>query len=108
MALLTPQQVAITGPTIVLSAANSSDTVVPDERVFLWYKNTNAAVRNISIVVPGSVFGQARPDVPVVIAATTGEELIGPMVADLADPTTGLITATIDATAGVTVAAVRV
>lgn len=108
MALLTPQQVAITGPTITLSAANSSDTVVPDERVFLWYKNTNAAVRNISVVVPGTVFGQARPDVPVVIAGTTGEELIGPLVADLADPTTGLITVTIDATAGVTVAAVRV
>jgi len=44
----------------------------------------------------------------VTIAATTGEEMIGPMVQALADPATGLITINITDVTGITVAAVRV
>lgn len=108
MALLSAQQVTITGAAITLGAAAASDTVAPDDRLFLWYKNTNAATRDITVVVPGTQYGQARPDVVRTIAATTGEALIGPLVSDLADPATGLITVTLSATAGVTVAAVRI
>jgi len=108
MALLTAQQVAITGLSPSFASATASDTIVPDERVFLYYKNTNAATRDITVVVPATTFGQNNPDVASTIAATTGEERIGPMVPGLADPTTGLITITLSATPGVTVAAVRV
>jgi len=108
MALLTPQQIAITGPAVTHDPAGASDTIRPDGRVFLWYKNTNGATRNITVVVPGSEYGQARPDIVATIAATTGEELIGPLPRDLADPTTGLITVTTSAQTGLTVAAVRV
>jgi len=108
MALLTPQQIAITGPAVTLAAASASDTIRPDGRVYLWYKNTNGATRDIVVVVPGTTYGQARPDITVTIAATTGEKLIGPLPRDLADPTTGLITVTTSAQTGLTVAAVRV
>jgi len=108
MALLVPQQVRVDGPNITFGAAGASDTVQPDDRVMLVYKNTNAATRDIVVVVPGTTFGQANPDVTNTIAATTGEEYIGPMVGALADPTTGLITVTTSAQAGLTVAAVRI
>lgn len=109
MAQLNPQQVGITGTTPAYAAVTASDTIVPDDRTFLIVKNTTATVDNAAVVVPGSVYGQARPDVTVVVPITTGERWIGPMVADLADPTTGLITVThSQVAAGVTSALVRV
>jgi hypothetical protein len=108
MAPLVPQQIGYTGSLPTLGAANASDTVAADDRVFLWVKNTNAATRNIVISAPPGLdkFGQTFPDISVTIAATTGEEMIGPMVGDLA--VDGIITITPSATAGVTIAAVRV
>jgi hypothetical protein len=108
MALLAHQQITITGATITLGATAASDTVNPDDRLFLWYKNTNAATRDITIVVPGTYYAQNLADVTVTIAATTGEELIGPIDTRLADPTTGLVTVNHSATAGLTVAAVKI
>lgn len=108
MALLSPQQITITGTDITYGAANASDTLVPDERAYLHYKNTNASTRTVTVVVPGTTFGQANPDVAVTLGATTGDEKIGPLPASLADPATGLITVTVSATAGVTVALCRV
>ena len=109
MALLTPQQIKITGLAPVLAAANSTDTVAADERVFLLYRNTNAATRTITVVTPTKLdqYGQALPDIVITIAATTGEERIGPMTQDLAD-STGLVTVNLSATANVTVAAIRI
>ncbi len=108
MALLAPQQIGYAGTLPTLAAASTSDTVKPDDRVFLWYKNTDASTENITVVVPGTNFGLALTDITVLIAATTGEEMIGPMVSALADPITGLITITMASATGVTVAAVRV
>ena len=108
MALLSYQQIGITGPAITPVTPAASDTIAPDERGFLLYENTNAATRDITVVVPGTLYGQARPDIVRTIAATTGRALIGPLVADLADPTTGLITITTSAQTGVTVAACRI
>lgn len=108
MALLTPQQITITGADITPVAASVSDTVKSDDRVFLEYANTDAATRDVTVVVPGSKFGQPLTDVVVTLPATTGRKRIGPMTRDLADPSTGLVTVTLSATAGVTVAAVRV
>lgn len=110
MALLAAQQIKITGLNPVFTAASASDTVVPDERVILIYLNTDAATRTISLVTPAKLdqFGQSLPDVQVTIAATTGREVIGPITQDFADPSTGLATITLSATANVTVAAVRI
>jgi len=109
MALLAHQQITIGGATITLGAASASDTVVPDDRLFLLYRNTNAATRDIVVVVPGTYYGQPLTDSTVTIAGTTGEEFIGPIDRRLADPTTGLVTITCTASAvGVTVAAIRV
>lgn len=107
MALLSPQQAAITGTTPSYAAVTASDTVVPDDRAFLIVKNTTGTVDNISVVVPGSVYGQPRADIAVTVPITTGERWIGPLVGDLADPTTGLITITHSNT-GATCALVRV
>jgi len=110
MALLAAQQISITGLNPTFAAANSSDTIVPDDRVILIYLNTNAATRTISLVTPTKLdqFGQALPNVDVVIAAVTGREVIGPIDQSFADPATGLATITLSATTNVTVAAVRI
>lgn len=109
MALLATQQVAITGLAPTYGAVSASDTVVPDDRTFLHVKNVNASPDTCTVVVPGTAYGQARPDVAVTVPATTGDRMIGPMVYDLADPTTGLITVTHSNTnAQVTCALLRV
>lgn len=108
MALLTAQQVGITGTAVTYATPTVSDTVAPDERAFWHVKNTNAATRTATVVVPGSTYGQANPDVPVTVAALTGDQMIGPLSAALADSSTGLITLTLSATAGVTAAIVRI
>ncbi len=110
MALLSVQQMQIGTPLPTFGAAAASDTVRPDDdRVFLWYKNTNAATRDVNISTPSQFdrFGETFPDIgPFTLAATTGEALI-PIHDVLADPATGLVTVTLSATADVTVAAVR-
>jgi hypothetical protein len=89
------------------SAATTSDTVPWDEHGYLWYKSTQGTTEVITVVVPGSLFGIAITDITVTIGATTGEEVIGPLVQSLADPNTGLVTVTIADVTGITVAAVR-
>jgi hypothetical protein len=110
VALLSPQQIPnSTSLTPTYSTVGATDTVVPDDRSFLVWRNTNASVNNVTVVVPGADYGQARPDVSFVVPATTGEKWYGPLVPDLADPTTGLISITNSNTgAGSTVALVRV
>lgn len=108
MALLSPQQIAITGLTVALSAAGASDTAAPDDRVFWRVKNASGSAITATVVVPGTTFGQANPDVAVNVPATTGDVLIGPLVPALADASTGLITLTTSAQTSVTSALVKV
>lgn len=108
MALLSQQQVVITGTTPAYTAVAATDTVVPDERGFLIVKNGNASADTATVVVPGLAYGQNRPDVAVTVPATTGERWIGPLTPELADPVTGLISITHSVTATVTCAYVRV
>lgn len=110
MALLTTQEIGYSGSLPTLSAVNSSDTFVPDDRTFIWAKNTNGATRDITIATTKTgVGGLAIADVTVTIAVTTGEEMIGPFPAQhFADASTGLATVSYTATAGVTAAVVRV
>ena len=108
MSLLAAQQVAITGTTLTMSAAGASDTVAPDERAFWRVKNASGSPITATVVVPGTTFGQANPDVAVTVEATTGDKLIGPLVPALADPSSGLITLTTSAQTSVTSAIVKI
>ena len=78
MALFATQEINY-GTTPSYAAVNASDTFVPDQFTFLHVKNTNAATRVITVVTTSTgVGGQAVADVAVTIAATTGDEMIGP------------------------------
>lgn len=109
MALLTTQQVVITGlaPTFA-SAAGGGDTVVPDDRTFLHVKNASAGAITVTVVVPGTTYGQANPDVAVSVPATTGERMIGPLTAALVNPATGVVDISYSGVTSLTVAAIRV
>ncbi|MEO5665513.1 MAG: hypothetical protein ABIR39_19785 [Nocardioides sp.] len=108
MALLTPQQVGITGTTPTYGAVAASDTVTPDDRTFLIVKNAGGSPDTCTVVIPGSYLGQAIPDVAVTVPATNGERWIGPLNAAAVDPTTGLVTITHSFTTSVTCALVRI
>jgi hypothetical protein len=61
----------------------------------------------VTVLTPGNdKYGQARPDIAVAVPATTGERLIGPFPADLADPADGLVAITYSGVTSLTVAAV--
>jgi hypothetical protein len=108
LALLAYQQLgSYSGAMPSFSAATASDTIAPDEHGYLWYRSTQGTTEVITVVVPGNNFGNPLTDITVTIGATTGEEVIGPLVQALADPATGLITVTIADVTGITVAAVR-
>ena len=102
MALLSPQQVTITGAAVTLSAGASQDTIPPGTRYALWVKTTGTAT-TVTLVTPTGLdrFGVALGDVSIACPAT-GDRLIGPLDAALADSTTGLITANFTSTAGMT------
>lgn len=89
-----------------------ANTVPPDDRAFLEFENSNASPRTITLYVPSSgdvdAFGRTNTaDLSYTLAATTGRKRIGPLTRELA-LATGMIGFTIDANAGVTVAALRI
>lgn len=109
MALLAPQVPTVSaGVAPTYSAANASDTFAAGTNIMLLVENSNAATRTITITTTPTYRGQAIPDPAPTIAATTGRLTMGPFPADLyADPTTGLVTVTPSATAGVTYAVIQ-
>ena len=89
MAAITLQSIAIAGLGPTYSTATASDTtsgITPDDRVFIHAKNSNASTATItinpvaptSVKVPG-VGNVAVPALAVVIPATTGDRMIGPI-----------------------------
>lgn len=103
MALVVPQVPNITGTAITYSTPTTSETFVPGNNVYYHVKTGGTAITT-TVVVPGSVYGQARPDVAISIGTST-DRIIGPLVPDLADPATGLVTITHSVTTSVTAAA---
>lgn len=108
MATLTYKQPVITGTDPALVAASGGgDKVAPNDRGYLHVRNASGAPITVTVVVPGNTqFAQAAPDVAVVVPATTGERLIGPFPAILADPTDGLVAITYSGVTSLTVAAI--
>lgn len=111
MALLTPQVVARTGLAPAYTAANSSDTVTPvvGSLLFLHVKNANASACTVTLVDAGRTpAGSSAANPTVVVPATTGDRMIGPLPSTMADPVTGVITVNYSITASVTAALVQV
>jgi hypothetical protein len=111
MALLAPQVVARTGLAPAYGAVAASDTIAPviGSLLFLHVKNGNAAANTVTIVDAGRTpTGSAATNPTVVVPATTGDRMIGPLPSTLADPVTALITVQHSVTATVTCALVQV
>ena len=109
MALLTYQQIGISGASVSYAAATATvgDAVTPDDRGFMHIRNGSGSSITATLVVPGSQYGQARPDVPVTVPAGA-DRFIGPLISDYADPADGQVDVICSAVTSVTVAAVRV
>lgn len=95
---------AVHGPT---SATAGPDTIAPAGRpVILYVNNGNASAITLLIVIPGlTKYGLAQPDITSV-SITAGAHGTFLLPADIADPTTGLISITSSLTPSVTFYAV--
>jgi hypothetical protein len=94
----------------VLSITGDDDNITPDSRGFLWVRNTDASPKTVAVTVPGFTKGVANPDVPVTVSAG-GQQMIGPLVPELAIVSGGRPVAAINYSpnvTGVSAAAVRV
>ena len=111
MATLTTQSITRAGITPTYAAANAGgDACEVGDDIFLHVKNTNAATRTVTLAIPAAASTYANvayTSTAVVVAATTGDMMIGPVSALYKDPTTGLCTITYSAATNVTVACVK-
>ena len=103
MALLTHQAPKLSGTSITYAAASAGgDTLGRTASGVLRVKNGSAGAVTVTVVTPGNTqYGQADPDIPVVVAAGA-EVAIGPFPDALA--VEGVISVTYSAVASVTVA----
>lgn len=117
MSAIAIQTMSVAGQTTTYQAATASDTisgVVTDERLFIHAKNSNAATATITInpvaptsaKVPG-VGVVTVPAISVVIPATTGDKMIGPIPAAYIDATGTVTLANTGTITNLTIAAVR-
>lgn len=111
MALITAQNLAVTGTSATYGAVSASDTAAPDlGRKYIYHvKNAGGSPDTVTIVVPGTdAFGQNKPDIAVTVTNAT-EKFIPLILQDqLADPSTGVITITHSFTTSVTAALIAI
>lgn len=109
MALLAKQAASVVGlnPLTMNAAAGGGDTVLVDgPGICLLVRNADATPKTVTVVDPRTTYGQANPDLPVVIAAGN-QAVIGPLPVDFAD-VNGLVAITYSAVTSVTVGVFRV
>jgi hypothetical protein len=114
MALIAPSYMSYSTFAVPsLSAAAASDTFAMPSGVgqaFAVYRNTNASTRTVTVDLNSTddldPYGRALTDIGMTLGATTGELWI-PLHPDQAN-SSGVITITTSAQAGVTVAHVRI
>lgn len=105
---LAVQQIGRAGVTPVFSAANTDGhTILNDGKTFLEVKNGGSEI-TVTIDTPQTVDGLAVANRAVVVAATTGDKMIGPFTTDYNQVGTEYILVTFSAVASVTVGAFRV
>ena len=111
MSLRTKQTMSVaTGAAPTFAAATASDTMAPAPNVFVVYRNANAAVCTVTVITPGNdAFGVAIPDKAYTLAdgSTTVTERWIPLIKEMQDPTTRVVTITCDPIADVTLAVVE-
>ena len=105
MANLTIQEGKVTGTALTMAAASGGGDTVPVGGALL-VRNGDASSKTVTVAVPGEKYGQARPDIEVVMAAGA-TALIGPFPPDLADDEDRLVHVTYSAVTSVTVAAIN-
>src|SRR5689334_3517500 len=101
MATLATQQISLAGVTETFaSCAGGGDKFTPGDRTFLHVKNTNGATRTVTI--DSKVLSNYGTDVnvAVVVPATTGDVLIGPLPAQRFAGSDGLGDLSYDAVTG--------
>lgn len=109
MALLSSQPITKAG--LVLSevaASGGGDTIRVGDRNFLYIHNSDASSKTVTIAVAGNTtYGQAKPQLPVVVAAGA-YALVGPIDSDFLQPGTspGVANITYSAVTNLKVAAV--
>lgn len=110
MALLTSQNVPVTGLQATYSAVSASDTVTPETNQLVYHvKNAGGSPDTVTVVVPGTdAFAQNKPDVAVTVTNGTEKFIYLPLQNQLADPTTGVITITHSFTTSVTAALLKI
>lgn len=105
MATRQPEHVTVAGLAATYHAAAAGDKVPPG--CTLIVKNVNAASRTLTLVTPGTAFGQEIDDQIDTIPADTGEQIVRvPEQGFTGDD--GLVPLTWSATAGVTFAVLDV
>lgn len=107
MALLSAQAVTKAGLQPVYTAVNASDTITPDNNLFLHVKNAGGSACTVTLDDGGVTPGGSNPTDPTVtVPATTGDRMIA-IPYNFVNPTTGLITVTYSPTTSVTAALLR-
>jgi hypothetical protein len=90
-----------------VAVAAGGDQFLNDGRTILYFKNTNASDRTITIVTSGTVGGLAIADVTLVISQNE-EKAIGPFEPRYFNDANGYVQLTYSADAGLTVRPIRV
>jgi len=85
-------------------AAAASQEFANDGRTFVHVKNTDGSSHTITFTTTATVSGLAVADNTVTIAATTGEQMIGPFPTSVYNASDGNIDITWSDTTGMTIA----
>lgn len=106
MALLSHQIVGVSGLEATYAAADvAGDTVAPADNLVLHVVNGDVSDHTVTLVRPGTSYGVANPDVPVVV--TAGEERFIKVPREFGSGDPRVVSITYDAVTSVTVAALR-
>lgn len=109
MAAYTVYPIDLTGDSKAYVTPASGDTFANDGRTFLHVKNANASPSVVTINSIRPCDQGVDHDIAVTVAATTGDEMIGPFPPSRFNDSSGNVTVTTySVTATVSVAAIRV
>jgi hypothetical protein len=105
---ITVQTITSAGATITFEDANVDGNFFENNgRTFIRVTNTNAATRNVIIDSPGICDQGFYHDVTITIAATTGNQDIGPFSTARFNDTSGNINITYSAVTNLKIAAIK-
>lgn len=108
MATLTTQEITRAGVQVTYAACDvAGDSFTPSKDTFIHVKNTNAATRTVTIASTSTTIGLAVADPAVIVAATTGDNMIGPFPSEHFAQTDGLADITYSAVTNLSIAVFR-